>query len=89
MNDVYDLYLDRRDIQRIQSLEMFDEIEEWRLFQGHYFLAVSITTPENSECLKPMMYIWTGGEPQALPRYNESRAALAAATKKHNMNALN
>jgi len=83
MNDVYDLYLDRRDIQKIQSLEMFDEIEEWRLFQGHYFIAVSITTPENSECLKPMTYIWTGGEAQELPRYTESMAALAA-TKRHN-----
>ena len=42
MNQVYYQYLDSKDVSRIQRLELFDELEEWHLIQGHYCIAVAI-----------------------------------------------
>jgi tRNA wybutosine-synthesizing protein 4 len=42
MNQVYYQYLDPKDVSRIQRLELFDELEEWHLIQGHYSIAVAI-----------------------------------------------
>jgi len=39
---VYNKCIDPVDRRRIEKLELFDEFEEWRLIQGHYFLAVAI-----------------------------------------------
>jgi len=41
MNEVYDSHLDRKDVERIQRLELLDEFEEWHLIQAHYFLMVA------------------------------------------------
>eukprot|EP01071_Lankesteria_metandrocarpae_P005572 Lankesteria_metandrocarpae@DN4044_c0_g1_i1.p1 len=41
MNQIYDTYLDREDVKRVEKLELFDEIEEWRLFGDHYFINVA------------------------------------------------
>uniref|UniRef100_A0A0G4GPT2 [phosphatase 2A protein]-leucine-carboxy methyltransferase n=1 Tax=Chromera velia CCMP2878 TaxID=1169474 RepID=A0A0G4GPT2_9ALVE len=49
MNDVYDKMIDQSDVMRIQRLELFDEIEEWRLIQSHYFIAVAVTSPQASQ----------------------------------------
>ena len=42
MNDVYYHYIDSLDRQRAEKLELFDELEEWHLIQGHYCLAVAV-----------------------------------------------
>ncbi len=45
MVQIYNTYLDKQEVQRVQKLEFLDEFEEWHLIQGHYFvlLAVSMT----------------------------------------------
>lgn len=42
MNQVYDEFLDKFELVRIQNLELFDEVEEWRLIQAHYFTLVAV-----------------------------------------------
>ena len=42
MNQVYYEYLDAKDVSRIQRLELFDELEEWHLIQGHYSIVVAV-----------------------------------------------
>mmetsp|Transcript_18037 Transcript_18037/g.38549 ORF Transcript_18037/g.38549 Transcript_18037/m.38549 type:complete len:363 (-) Transcript_18037:214-1302(-) len=44
MNKVYDKYLDCKDVERIQRLELLDEFEEWHLIQAHYFVCVATKT---------------------------------------------
>eukprot|EP00747_Dinoflagellata_sp_TGD_P166217 gnl/TRDRNA2_/TRDRNA2_188668_c0_seq1.p1 gnl/TRDRNA2_/TRDRNA2_188668_c0~~gnl/TRDRNA2_/TRDRNA2_188668_c0_seq1.p1 ORF type:complete len:360 (+),score=51.66 gnl/TRDRNA2_/TRDRNA2_188668_c0_seq1:126-1205(+) len=46
MNQVHETLLDRKDVDRIHRLEMLDELEEWRLLMGHYFLLVATRTGE-------------------------------------------
>jgi tRNA wybutosine-synthesizing protein 4 len=41
MLDVHRLALDAADRQRAERLEIFDEVEEWRLIQSHYTLVVA------------------------------------------------
>ncbi|KAF8820908.1 leucine carboxyl methyltransferase [Cardiosporidium cionae] len=41
MNDMYDKFIDQTERQRIEKLEIFDELEEWRLIQAHYILIVA------------------------------------------------
>jgi tRNA wybutosine-synthesizing protein 4 len=41
MNDIYDNQLDKEEIKRVSKVELFDEFEEWRLMQAHYFIAVA------------------------------------------------
>eukprot|EP00918_Siedleckia_nematoides_P071818 GHVU01156887.1.p1 GENE.GHVU01156887.1~~GHVU01156887.1.p1 ORF type:complete len:134 (+),score=33.98 GHVU01156887.1:184-585(+) len=48
MNGIYDFYLDQAEVQRIQRLELFDEMEEWRLLQGHYFILVAMKFQSSS-----------------------------------------
>jgi len=42
MNDVYDCFLDRPLVARAARLEIFDEMEEWRLIQGHYCIVCAV-----------------------------------------------
>jgi hypothetical protein len=42
MNDVYETVIPLADRARIARIEPFDEIEEWRLMQGHYALTVAL-----------------------------------------------
>eukprot|EP00915_Cephaloidophora_sp_WS-2016_P001207 GHVH01001670.1.p1 GENE.GHVH01001670.1~~GHVH01001670.1.p1 ORF type:complete len:313 (+),score=53.03 GHVH01001670.1:433-1371(+) len=46
MNYIYDKCLDMSDILRIQKIELFDELEEWRLIQAHY--AITVGTKSSS-----------------------------------------
>mmetsp|Transcript_2624 Transcript_2624/g.6165 ORF Transcript_2624/g.6165 Transcript_2624/m.6165 type:complete len:362 (-) Transcript_2624:88-1173(-) len=49
MNTYFDKFLDREEYKRVCRLELFDELEEWWLIQGHYFiLMASKATAENS-----------------------------------------
>lgn len=41
MNEIYDYHLDDEERNRVENLEMFDELEEWRLFHDHYFLLIA------------------------------------------------
>eukprot|EP00921_Rhytidocystis_pertsovi_P015411 GHVQ01024494.1.p1 GENE.GHVQ01024494.1~~GHVQ01024494.1.p1 ORF type:complete len:223 (-),score=24.52 GHVQ01024494.1:1251-1919(-) len=41
MNSIYDHLLTPQERSRIQRLEIFDEIEEWRLIQAHYIILVT------------------------------------------------
>jgi tRNA wybutosine-synthesizing protein 4 len=36
MNDICNKILDRNELSRLNRIEMFDEMEEWRLLQAHY-----------------------------------------------------
>jgi len=49
MNNVYNKFLDRADVERIQKLEFLDELEEWYLIQDHYFLMVASRGTEPTE----------------------------------------
>ncbi|XP_026191530.1 leucine carboxyl methyltransferase 1 [Cyclospora cayetanensis] len=40
MRHVYEKFLPKEERERVQALEIFDELEEWWLIQSHYFLAV-------------------------------------------------
>ncbi|PFH37136.1 leucine carboxyl methyltransferase [Besnoitia besnoiti] len=46
MNTIYDKFLPVQEKQRVQRLELFDELEEWRLIQAHYSIAVAVSDPE-------------------------------------------
>ena len=46
MNDVYYTYLNAQDRQRAEKLELFDELEEWHLIQGHYCLTMAVNDDE-------------------------------------------
>eukprot|EP00919_Chromeraceae_sp_WS-2016_P048176 GHVR01114148.1.p1 GENE.GHVR01114148.1~~GHVR01114148.1.p1 ORF type:complete len:140 (+),score=22.74 GHVR01114148.1:172-591(+) len=51
MNDIYENYIDQNDVYRVQKVELFDELEEWRLIQNHYYIGIAVKTPESSgEC---------------------------------------
>lgn len=48
MNDVVRKNLDQADVERIQKIEMLDELEEWYLIQGHYFLLTASRSPDEA-----------------------------------------
>lgn len=48
MNDVYKNKLDQSDVERTHKIEMLDELEEWYLIQGHYFVLVASKSPGDS-----------------------------------------
>ena len=53
MNETWD-YLTRRnsaDVARVVRLEMFDEIEEWRLIQAHYCVAWGVNQLDGGDAL--------------------------------------
>jgi O-methyltransferase involved in polyketide biosynthesis len=45
MNQVYCEFLPPKDVERVQRLELFDELEEWHLIQGHYSITIAINDP--------------------------------------------
>ncbi|PHJ22061.1 leucine carboxyl methyltransferase [Cystoisospora suis] len=49
MNKIYDKFIPIHDRNRIQRLELFDELEEWRLIQAHYSIAVAVKDPNSRE----------------------------------------
>jgi len=49
MNQVYNKYLDSKDVERIQRLEFMDEFEEWHLIQGHYFVLAATRAAAGGE----------------------------------------
>jgi len=55
MNDVYYNFIDDADRARAEKLELFDELEEWHLIQGHYCLAVAVNEIEN-ENNQPLLH---------------------------------
>ncbi|KAG2486061.1 hypothetical protein HYH03_015267 [Edaphochlamys debaryana] len=40
MDELYGSYLDSADRQRVERLELFDELEEWHMIQEHYCIAL-------------------------------------------------
>ena len=54
MNDIYDNQIDKDEIKRIAKLELFDEFEEWRLMQAHYFIAVACTRADKFDKMQCM-----------------------------------
>jgi len=52
MNDVYDNALEPTDKRRIERLELFDEIEEWRLIQHHYCIVLAKSSEDVIALLK-------------------------------------
>ncbi|KAG2486048.1 hypothetical protein HYH03_015255 [Edaphochlamys debaryana] len=40
MDELYGSYLDPADRQRVERLELFDELEEWHMIQEHYSIAL-------------------------------------------------
>jgi tRNA wybutosine-synthesizing protein 4 len=49
MNKIYRTFMDAHDVRRIEKLEMFDEYEEWHLFQGHYCISMACIDTNISE----------------------------------------
>eukprot|EP00026_Physarum_polycephalum_P010478 Phypoly_transcript_10642.p1 GENE.Phypoly_transcript_10642~~Phypoly_transcript_10642.p1 ORF type:complete len:332 (+),score=42.42 Phypoly_transcript_10642:214-1209(+) len=41
MNNVYDFFLPKTEVVRIARVEIFDEVEEWKLIQGHYCITIA------------------------------------------------
>lgn len=46
MNAVYDAVLSAEEKARVTRLELFDEFEEWRMIQSHYFLLWAFRTDD-------------------------------------------
>ncbi|GAW82689.1 leucine carboxyl methyltransferase [Plasmodium gonderi] len=44
MNEIYDYHLNLDEKKKIEKIEMFDEFEEWRLLQNHYFILVAFNS---------------------------------------------
>lgn len=65
MLTVYDEYIDENDRQRVQTIEMFDELEEWRLINQHYFCLVAVQG--GTDNAKNMMQTWWH-QPEAIIR---------------------
>lgn len=42
MLEIYEKRIDRADRERIERIEFFDEVEEWRLIQNHYWYAILV-----------------------------------------------
>jgi len=42
MFQLYNTILDKKDISRIEHLEIFDEFEEWKLIQEHYCFVLAL-----------------------------------------------
>ena len=49
MNQIFDSHIDKDEVRRVCKLEMFDEFEEWRLMQAHYFIAVASKFRKHSD----------------------------------------
>ncbi|KEG04468.1 leucine carboxyl methyltransferase, putative [Plasmodium vinckei vinckei] len=47
MNEIYDYHISFEEKKKIEKIEMFDEFEEWRLFQNHYFILVAFNCHKN------------------------------------------
>ncbi|EUD69528.1 hypothetical protein C922_00391 [Plasmodium inui San Antonio 1] len=47
MNEIYDYHLSTDEKRRIEKIEMFDEFEEWRLLQNHYFILVAFSPSDD------------------------------------------
>ena len=42
MNQVYSRFISREEQRRVARVEIFDELEEWHLIQGHYAITVAV-----------------------------------------------
>ncbi|CRH01529.1 leucine carboxyl methyltransferase, putative [Plasmodium relictum] len=47
MNEIYDYHISNEEKKKIEKIEMFDEFEEWRLLQNHYFMLVAFNCYNN------------------------------------------
>merc|ERR1711985_125439 len=45
MKEIHNKWLDQSDVDRINKLELLDELEEWNLIMAHYFVLVAVRTP--------------------------------------------
>jgi hypothetical protein len=61
MNEVYNYYLARDDIKRIERLELFDEFEEWNMIQAHYHISMA----SNHNCFNDIAILGRQKKPQA------------------------
>jgi len=56
MDGIWDKILSQIENKRVEALEIFDELEEWRLFQTHYCMVLASQT----KGLKPgEQTVWT------------------------------
>lgn len=74
MDAIYRECLDRVDILRIEHLELFDELEEWRLIQSHYYLAVCLRMARRTNSfgvLSSLVGYWSNAvsEDAPMPRF--------------------
>ncbi|KJP87702.1 hypothetical protein AK88_02597 [Plasmodium fragile] len=69
MNEIYDYHLSTDEKKKIEKIEMFDEFEEWRLLQNHYFIIVAFSCSEDLNMnalyvfLKNIKDTWGGFSP--------------------------
>ena len=42
MLTMYDRYIESEELKRIATLEIFDELEEWRMLMDHYSFTVAV-----------------------------------------------
>ncbi|SBT80533.1 leucine carboxyl methyltransferase, putative [Plasmodium malariae] len=47
MNEIYDYHISTEERKMVEKLEMFDEFEEWKLLQNHYFILVAFNCHNN------------------------------------------
>jgi tRNA wybutosine-synthesizing protein 4 len=61
MNEIFDHTIPADEFARIKKIELFDEFEEWRLMQAHYFIAVATNFPDSNDAAKfgNIANIWT------------------------------
>jgi tRNA wybutosine-synthesizing protein 4 len=52
MNKIFDECIDKDELNRIKKLELFDEFEEWRLMQAHYFIAVGTRCSKDEDKIR-------------------------------------
>jgi tRNA wybutosine-synthesizing protein 4 len=48
MNDVYANFLDKDEVVKAERLELFDELEEWHMIQGHYAISIGYRGAKDS-----------------------------------------
>eukprot|EP01056_Protomagalhaensia_sp_Gyna25_P001651 Protomagalhaensia_sp_Gyna_25__1650@NODE_1857_length_1468_cov_16_625612_g1526_i0_p1_GENE_NODE_1857_length_1468_cov_16_625612_g1526_i0NODE_1857_length_1468_cov_16_625612_g1526_i0_p1_ORF_typecomplete_len481_score45_11LCM/PF04072_14/6_5e33_NODE_1857_length_1468_cov_16_625612_g1526_i0261423 len=82
MDFVYRNCLDRGDLLRIEQLELFDEVEEWRLIQGHYYIAVCLRKAMNCQSFQSLValeqYWTTAARSDPAPRFTTKECGRAS-----------
>mmetsp|Transcript_47993 Transcript_47993/g.79859 ORF Transcript_47993/g.79859 Transcript_47993/m.79859 type:complete len:332 (-) Transcript_47993:598-1593(-) len=74
MMDIYSKCLDSHDRSRVEKLEIFDELEEWRLMQQHYCISWAIRQPQDSHLLDSVGLVAKESAAQEVPFQHNRRA---------------